>query len=130
MPRAAEYFVVRELDALERLPLLLAVPARVRFVSVEPMLEPVDLSPWLHRLHWIIYGGESGNGARPCSPDWIRAGIRQCRDGAVPLFVKQLGKRPEDERDGKRLPLNLTHAKGADPAEWPEDLRVREWPAT
>lgn len=85
----------RQAEADERIPDLLATPAAVRFVSVEPMLGPVDLTEWLHdsdcdiategfcictcrdlrepRLDWVIAGGESGPGARPMHPDWARA---------------------------------------------------------
>jgi protein gp37 len=115
--------------AEEKLPPLVAIPAAVRFVSVEPLLGPLDLSPWLDRLDWVVVGAESGSGARPLLVEWVRAIVRQCQDAGVAVFVKQLGKRPEAEQpDGGRLALHLRDHKGGDPAEWPEDLRVREYP--
>jgi len=86
-------------EANRRIPYLVAVPAAVRFLSVEPMLEPVDVTPWLvlssgdrrAPISWIIVGGESGGGARPTHPDWIR-GLRDQEHGAgAQLFVKQIG---------------------------------------
>lgn len=160
----------------ERIPLLLQTPAAVRFLSVEPLLGPVELdryclqqdgrypfpklahehrTTWLHLLDWVIVGGESGPGARPCSVEWIRSVLRQCRDAQVPAFCKQLGSRPIIRYgDWKRIPISMCWTgleparegalgvpdddlgimrimdrKGGDPLEWPKDLRVREWPA-
>lgn len=134
----------------ERISQLLRIPAKLRFLSVEPLLEEVDIrrvpdlmksfnqSPygwhnWLRqRIHWVIVGGESGPGARPCNVDWVRSIVRQCQDAGVPCFVKQLGSRPYI--DAKAAPLagpidlDLTHAKGGNPAEWPADLQVRQFP--
>ena len=86
----------------KRIPELLTIPAAVRFLSVEPLLGPVDLSQWLwadmpgkprlNRIHWIIVGGESGHGARPMHPDWVRAIRDQCREAGVPFFFKQWGE--------------------------------------
>lgn len=124
----------------ERVPLLLQTPASVRFVSAEPLLERVDLSQFLTLSHrsrrssslWLICGGESGPGARPCDVEWIRSIVAQCRDAKVPCFVKQLGSRPILDRPQFELdsdtPDSFEHSKGGDPAEWPEDLRVREFP--
>lgn len=89
----------------ERIPELLKIPAKLRFLSVEPMLGPVNLSgnsthevwPWAEAIAkgegftWCIFGGESGPGARPCHTDWIRDGVRQCRAVGCAPFVKQLG---------------------------------------
>jgi protein gp37 len=100
------------------------------------------------RLDWLVVGGESGPGARPFDLAWARSAIAQCRAAGVPVFVKQLGSRPwwdgfgqppADhvylERDailngqvGWRLDC-LRDRKGGSPEEWPEDLRVREYPA-
>ena len=79
--------------AEERLPLLLKVPAVVRFVSCEPLLEALDLTPWLGGLHWIITGGESGHQARPMNLEWARALRMQCLMATVPYFFKQVGGR-------------------------------------
>ncbi len=76
-----------------RLPHLLQVPAVVRFVSCEPLLGPLDLTPWLPRLQWVICGGESGAHARPMWPAWVRALREQCQQVGVPFFFKQWGGR-------------------------------------
>ncbi len=128
----------------ERIPLLLETPAAVRFLSVEPLLGPVDLrqpfqrdfpdsfdtdgtdprATWAELLDWVIVGGESGPAARPCDVAWIRSIVEQCRAAAVPVFVKQLGSMPVGEP--WRYPPR--DRKGGDPDEWPEDLRVRQFP--
>lgn len=79
---------------------LLAVPARVRFWSVEPMLAdlgeiPVELMP-----DWIICGGESGPDARPMHPEWARALRDQCADAGVPFLFKQWGEWAPGENCG------------------------------
>lgn len=87
-------------------------------------------------LDWIVVGGESGPGARPCDVAWIRGALQQCRDAGVPCFVKQLGARPFEGEEADHNPngadrprwLNLRHAKGGNPDEWSEDLRVRDFP--
>jgi len=91
-----------------RVPHLLAVPARVRFLSCEPLLGPVDLSAWLHRghesdgrggwmpvpspIHWIIVGGESGPRARPMRPSWARVLRNEAHCYEVAFFFKQWGE--------------------------------------
>ncbi len=77
------------------------------------------------RLDWVIVGGESGPKARPCVIGWVRDTVRQCKAASVAVFVKQLGALPTN-REG--LPHYLMDRKGGDMAEWPEDLRVREFP--
>jgi protein gp37 len=145
-----------QLRADERIPELLKIPAVVRFLSVEPLLGPVELPflgiapkdltngsflPISYLIDWVIIGGESGPGARPCNIEWIRDIVRQCKAASVPCFVKQLGSRVDIEdceapipfrntvsgKDG-RWYVDLKHPKGGDPAEWPEDLRVRQFP--
>ncbi|RTX31630.1 phage Gp37/Gp68 family protein [Pseudomonas aeruginosa] len=98
----------------ERIPLLLDTPAAVRWLSMEPLLGPVDLlstgdvlcrcdgclhaaaeSPdiaGLQRIDWVVVGGESGPHARPMHPDWAREIRRQCAANSVPFFLKQLGE--------------------------------------
>jgi protein gp37 len=106
----------------ERAPILNAVPGRViRFLSIEPMIGPVDLTG-LRDIDWIIVGGESGPGARFMSLDWVETIIRQCRNMGIPLFVKQLG-----EYWSKRV--SAKDRKGGNMAEWPAWLRVRQWPS-
>lgn len=185
--------------AFERIPALLKVSAVVRFLSCEPLLERVDLSPltcpvcgghdvsvedlpgepgfttqpwctecdvemgdpdWLgfDGIDWVIVGGESGHGARPFDIDWARELIGQCRASGAAPFVKQLGARVACEHcdTGKAACVGryesadreaemacneccghgcedghceqLHDPAGADPAEWPSDLRVREFP--
>jgi len=74
--------------AEERIPLLLQVPASVRFLSCEPLLEAVDLSPWLPELQWVIVGGESGSDARTMEPSWPRCLREQCVMAGTPYFFK------------------------------------------
>lgn len=130
--------VENQIRVNQRIPLLMEIPARLRWLSVEPLIGPVDLSEWAHiiRQHhpdgsetpmrrpfdWVVVGGESGHGARPCNLDWIRNVVRECRTANVPVFVKQVGARPDF--------APVQHPKGGDPAEWPEDIRVREYPKT
>ena len=78
-----------------RITVLARVPAPIRFVSAEPLLEAVDLSRWLDSgdLQWVIAGGESGRAARPMDPDWARGLRDQCASAGVPFFLKQLGGR-------------------------------------
>ncbi len=122
----------------ERVPLLLQTPAAVRFVSYEPALGPVDFDKWFWGGHgnpnWIIVGGESGPGARPFNIVWARNTIEQCKAAGVACFVKQLGAKPfigpKKISNGviSRGPLTLKDRKGGEISEWPEDLRVREFP--
>ena len=76
-----------------RLTVLKRLPAPVRFVSAEPLLERLDLTPWLQddTLQWVIAGGESGPNARPMDLDWARSLRDQTRNAAIPFFLKQLG---------------------------------------
>jgi protein gp37 len=96
----------------------------VRFLSVEPQVEAIDLSAWLPGLDWVIQGGESGHRARPFHVEWALDMIDQCERADVPLFLKQLGTAVC--RRGSRLTLADNH--GGDWTEWPEYLRVRRMP--
>jgi protein gp37 len=69
---------------------LVRVPARTRFLSIEPLLGPLVDVP-LAGVHWVIVGGESGHGARPLLPAWVRGVRDQCQAAAVPFFFKQWG---------------------------------------
>lgn len=86
-----------------RITVLERLPAAVRFVSAEPLLEEIDLTEWLSRgaLHWLIVGGESGRKARPMDLDWVRRLRDQADVFGVAFFLKQLGgsrgKRGGDE---------------------------------
>ena len=107
-----------------RIPALLRVPARVRFLSCEPLLGPVDLvaagafgtfiPPGPHSIagrwsgeyvHWVIAGGESGPGARPMHPDWARGLRDQAIASGVPFLLKQLGGYP-NKRGGDEAILD------------------------
>ena len=165
----------------ERIPHLLSVPAKVRFLSIEPLLGPIDLSGHMNSkrgyfsgvdsleccgetyekradIDWVIVGGESGHGARPCRVEWIRDIVRQCKAAGVPVFVKQMGGNvitrndmiedafnngesgwpdPDvqhningfrEEYQGADCRIKLADKKGGDWSEWPEDLRVRQFP--
>jgi protein gp37 len=133
----------------------LNIPARIHFLSCEPMLRPLDTTN-AAQFKWIIFGGESGSKARPCNIDWIVEGIRFCRENAVAPFVKQFGSRPKytaagieftstDGRDNVRKHMadsgwmidwnsphndapKITDSHGADMKEWPTGLRIREFP--
>lgn len=108
----------------ERIPILLQIPAAVRFVSVEPMLGPVDLlsNDYLggcincevclddpktcincaqnRMIDWVICGGETGPGARPIHPDWVRTLRDQCKAAGVHFFFKQWGEYAPQEEPG------------------------------
>lgn len=132
--------------AQERLPHLLHIPARVRFVSYEPALEAVDFGPYLplvfrrglaspvvlparggvRGIDWIIVGGESGPGARPFNPAWADRIVSQCKEARVPVFVKQMGSNPTLRSGSGWGPI--TDRKGGDWSEWSAQLRVRQVP--
>lgn len=107
----------------ERIPQLLRIPARVRFLSCEPLLESVDLAHvcfngadsfgTMPGIHWVICGGESGARARPMNVEWARDLRDQCALAGVAFFMKQLG----GIRDKRH---NL--------ANFPEELRIRQFP--
>ena len=73
-----------------RIQYLQQVPARVRFLSCEPLIGPLD-ALLLDGIHWVIVGGESGPGARAMHEDWVDGILRQCRQAHVPFFFKQWG---------------------------------------
>jgi protein gp37 len=90
---------------LSRLDDLREIPAAVRWLSAEPLLEGLDLRPWLEdgTLGWVVAGGESKSGFRPLDDDWVRAIRDACAANDVPFFFKQrAGYRPEKhpELDG------------------------------
>lgn len=83
-----------------RIDYLRQVPARIRFLSVEPLLEDIGAIN-LSDIHWVIVGGESGPKARPMQPEWAESMRRQCRSQKVAFFFKQWGGWGAD---GKRRP--------------------------
>lgn len=128
----------RQQEADQRIPDLLATPAAVRFISAEPLLGPINLTQIMRRaadddwtycdnaltgfrahkcggwqdtkLDWVIAGGESGDGARPMHPDWVRSLRDQCAKTGVPFFFKQWGAwsqfydRDRDDPDWRNVP--------------------------
>lgn len=80
----------------KRIPDLLHIPSTVRFISVEPMLGPIDLLhiqwPEKHKIGWVICGGETGPKARPVHPDWIRNLRDECQKTYVPFFFRGWGE--------------------------------------
>jgi len=140
--------------AQKRIPKLALIPAKVRFLSVEPQLGPITLfgedaddgkgpagryvsvlkdslemgqyydDEARPDVDWVIVGGESGgpDESRPFDPEWAKDIVGECDNAGVAVFVKQMGS----------WWARYHHAKddaGGDPAEWPEVLRRREWPA-
>lgn len=131
-----------------RIDVLRQVPAALRFLSLEPLLEDLGTLD-LSGIGWVIIGGESGHYARPCNIDWLRPLVQQCQAAGVAAFVKQLGrnaccgdKAEERLRHGRVHPELLEamriarggylyetrDRKGGNPAEWPLDLQVRQFP--
>ena len=95
----------------DRIDLLRETPAALRFLSLEPLLE--DLGELdLAGIGWVIVGGESGPGARPMHPDWVRSIRDQCQAAGVPFFFKQWGE---------WAPETITNPHG-----WPSSIR-HEW---
>jgi protein gp37 len=81
---------VEDARVVNRIEHLRRVPAKVRFLSLEPLIGPLDRLD-LTGIHWVIVGGESGPGARPMDPAWVRSIRSQCRQQDVPFFFKQWG---------------------------------------
>ncbi len=144
--------------ASERIPVLLRTPAALRFISFEPLLEPISLQlvpmasttlpqRWedaqqevvkvieeveaLPFLDWAIIGGESGKNARACHIEWIRHLVKQCQVLEIPVFVKQLGTNVIDGTQGLAGShrIPFRNRKAADISEWSEDLVIQEFPS-
>jgi protein gp37 len=114
----------------KRLPVLRFIPAAIRWASYEPALGPVDFAPYLDLLSWIVVGGESGPGARPFNLSWALSTVDVCLNAGTAPYVKQLGANAvRSYMDGSTRRLPLSDPKGGDPSEWPEVLRIREFPA-
>jgi len=116
--------------AEKRIPILLKIPAAVRFLSCEPLLGPVSFrwASWmsmpsrpdgssnhldgLRGIHWVIAGGESGNGARPMHPDWARHLRDQCQEAAIPFLFKQWGEWvPIETPAVRQIPMGYFEAR-------------------
>lgn len=109
----------------EAVPILLKIPVAVRGLSLEPLLEPIDLS-WMFLLDpildSIIVGCESGKDRRPCKLEWIEGIVNQCHAAGVACYVKQI-----DTTD--LVPPGVLNNKvSTNPEEWPKCLRVQEMP--
>jgi protein gp37 len=111
-------------------------------LSLEPLVGPITFrwASWNHtspenhldglrQLDWVIIGGESGHGARPCHVANVREILAQCKEAGVPCFVKQLGSSPRPSALPSDVCVRfIKDKKGGDWNEWPADLRVREFP--
>jgi len=136
-----------------RIPILKKIPCRIRFLSCEPLIGPVDISKHIayseyctyskdethcphwwdgiesccfcsdNSIDWVIAGGESGPNARECDEVWIASLAKQCEKSEIAFFNKQMGENAT--RNGK--PVKYAHKKGGDPEEWPE-LNIRQFP--
>jgi len=102
--------------------------AKVLFISMEPLHGPINLhnSNYAHLIDWVIVGGESGNDNgqyryRPCDQLWIEAIVQYCNLFEIPVFVKQLGTHLAKE-------MKLSDRHGGDIEEFPNHLKIREFP--
>ncbi len=141
---------VEDRARLTRIDHLRAVPARMRWLSIEPLIEDLGVVDFTG-IGWAIVGGESGGGARPFNIGWARSLIEQMRAAGVAPHVKQIGARPtaqdvfdfgpeafrawDSEHAGEPFPQGgwtwrPSDGKGANWNEWPEEIRVREYPVT
>ena len=120
----------------KRLLALINTPAKVRFISAEPLLSPIKLnldSFYMEKamfvkelIHWVIVGGESGNDTgkylyRECSIKWIESIVEECRASKVPVFVKQLGTHLAKS-------MKLTDRQGGSWDELPSSIKIRQYP--
>ncbi len=124
----------------ERIPELLKCLAAVRWLSVEPMLEAIDITPWLEYIDLVVCGGESAQtrtNTRPFDLRWARDLLAQVRAFGKAFHMKQLGTRPVDVGFDKATPTvefdqpagKSSRYKWHEPEHWPADLRVQELPA-
>jgi protein gp37 len=109
---------------------LCQIPAKNKFLSCEPLLTEINLSRWLSNVDWIIIGGESGAKARPFNLCWGISIIKQCYAAGIPAFMKQVGANPYigENINGEKHLFAPTDRKGENPDEWPEVMRIREFP--
>jgi protein gp37 len=104
---------IENMDVARRADSLRLIPADVRFISAEPLLGPLDTID-LEGIHWVIGGGESGLGFRPCDPEWARGLRDNCDEQGVAFFWKQWGGRTPksggrelDGREWNQYPVDL-----------------------
>jgi len=133
--------VSTQAEADERIPQLLQVNCKHRWLSVEPILEDIDLTPVIKResgmnvltrhiehLDWLVIGGESGHNARLAKVEWFKSISDQCKDAGVPYYFKQWGKTSiaetrhsfEQQKDKLRVRVGNDELYG--------DLKRREYP--
>ena len=120
---------VENQDNVYRCEILGEIPAKVRFVSVEPLIGSVDFKEVFarYKFDWCIVGGESGNATgkylyRECKIEWIKDIITDCQHNTVAVFVKQLGTYLSKE-------LHLKDKHGGEIEEWNSSIQIREFPA-
>ncbi|MBN8700334.1 MAG: DUF5131 family protein [Chitinophagales bacterium] len=114
---------------MNRVEILAKVPAKIRFISFEPLIGKIDVTPYLPELedfHWCIIGGESGNEEgkyqyRECRLEWIEKIIQDLSGSKVKVFVKQTGTHLAKQ-------LKLTDKHGGRMEEWPAAMQIREFP--
>lgn len=92
---------VENVKVTNRIEILRKIPARIKFLSCEPLLGPLDKLN-LNGINWVIVGGESGPGARPMEADWVRSIRDQCKKQSVAFFFKQWGG-VQKHRNGREL---------------------------
>jgi len=109
--------VENQQKADERIPILRETPGAIKFLSCEPLLEPIQLD--LNGIDWVIVGGESGRDSRECNIDWMEDIVKQCKNAGTKVFVKQLGS---------NCNWNTKDRKGGNIDEFPANLRVKETP--
>ena len=114
----------------QRIPILASIPAKVRFLSCEPLLGAVDLGGHKASINWLIIGGESGGlKVRETELEWAESLVRQARDAGIAPFVKQLGSAwARDMVVNGRSLYARGDRKASDMQWWPRELRVREFP--
>lgn len=120
--------VVTQEEYFRDVPKLQRIPSRIKWLSIEPQLERIDIQiDRIPAFHWVVCGGESaqrGQYSRTFELGWARSLRWQCKAVGIRFFFKQTGTRVTDQF--KPYPHS---GKGDDPAEWPEELRVQEFPA-
>jgi protein gp37 len=110
---------VEDARVVNRIYDLQQVPAAVRFLSLEPLIGPIDTLP-LEGIDWAIIGGESGPGARKMKIEWVRSIFKQCRKAKTAFFFKQWGGVRKD-LTGRELA-----GKTYDEMPTPKDPKMRE----
>lgn len=115
-------------ETAHRISALRAIPAVVRFLSVEPQVAGFD-SIDLRGIGWVIQGGESGARSRPFNIEWARWMRDECRRQGTAYLLKQMGAKPVGVFVAGSTLAEAWDAKGGNEEQWPPDLRVREYPA-